>query len=334
MALPVSTPVAITSPLRSKRGALGPMNTKGPVSFPERAFPPLEETERHYWECVERGYGEMRSRRVVLTGLARNLGPLVTMTCDRLERTGSLFRDYRVVLFENDSADDTAEHLERWMGENRRVTLLRDRYEDPVFAATRSMHRAERMAHYRSRYHDHIRRKLSDFDDVLVVDTDLEGGWSHDGLANTFGQTAAWDVVGSNGMIFRREKLRWNQVAQYDAWAFRRADSDQELSSREVNQMAWSRGAPLVPVRSVFGGMAVYRMGAFLAGSYLPGDCEHVTFHRSLRAEGYGACFLNPSQIVLYGRHHRTADPYLRGSLRFLQRLGIATDSRIYPEEL
>src|SRR5690606_25877940 len=114
------------------------------------------------------------------------------------------------------------------------------------------------------------------------MDTDLVGGWCFEGLANTFGHLPNWDVVGSNGIIYRRDKWQWNKCFQYDAWAFRHRGEDRALTTREVNRMAWRRGEQLVPVNSVFGGLAVYRMEAFLSGQYSGDDCEHVTFHRSL----------------------------------------------------
>ena len=39
---------------------------------------------------------------------------------------------------------------------------------------------------------------------VIVLDTDIEGGFSLEGVANTYGQTN-WDFVGANGLILRRQ---------------------------------------------------------------------------------------------------------------------------------
>jgi hypothetical protein len=73
--------------------------------------------------------------------------------------------------------------------------------------------------------------------------------------------------------------------------------------------MTYLRGESLFPLTSCFGGLGVYRMKAFAAGEYDSGtDIEHVPFHRSMRQNGYGRVFLNPSQITLYGRRHRTYD--------------------------
>jgi hypothetical protein len=293
------------------------------VDFPEFRFPPEESDRDGYWRRVSRGRERMRGRRVLIAGLARNIEPLAATVCRRLEKLGSLFRDYRVVLFENDSSDRTAAVLQEWSRWNPRFQLLRAQFDDPVHPPTRCVQRVARMAHYRNQYHRHIVENYSDHDEVIVVDTDLAGGWSHEGLADTFGYHPDWDVVGSYGIIYRRERWCWNKYVHYDAWAFRRWGSDAPLSSREVNPLAWQRGQPLVRLNSCFGGLAVYRMEAFRVGRYAGGDCEHVTFHRRLRECGFDRCFLNPSQIAIYGRHHRTYDPPVRYAFHLLHGCGL-----------
>ena len=65
----------------------------------------------------------------------------------------------------------------------------------------------------------------------------------------------------------------------------------------------------MVPVTSCFGGLGIYRTEALLAGCYGARDCEHIDLHRSMREKGFTRTFLNPSQITLYGRKHRSLDP-------------------------
>lgn len=275
-----------------------------------------------YANYVQLGRKRMATRRVVIAGLARDIGYLARVTCQRIEELGAMFRDYRVVLFENDSRDQTRSILKAWSQKNRRFHLLTENCNDPVHPISRCLKRVERMAYYRNEYRQYTMENLSDFDDVVVVDTDLVGGWSHDGLANSYGHSG-YDAVGSYGIIYKRDKLRWNRFVHYDAWAFRHHGDDRPLITREVNEMAWNRGDPMVPVFSCFGGMGVYRMEAFLAGRYAGGDCEHVSFHRTLRDSGFERCFLNPSQICVYGRHHRSMDPALRAGFRMLHACGL-----------
>lgn len=280
-----------------------------PASFPESWFCPLPGGLSRYQRRVALGYHRMRKRRVFVVGLARNIQEILPRTMERIETLGSLFADYRVVIYENDSQDNTLDMLSDWSRENRRVTVLSEIRQDPINPPTRCVQRAQRMAYYRNQCHNHIQTHCSGLDNVIVADTDLWGGWSYDGVANTFGHDR-WDFVGAYGIIHRREGFRNNVVKHYDAWAFRPYGSYEPLSTASVNAMSWNRGASMLPTFSCFGGLGVYRLDAYLAGKYEGDDCEHVGLHRTMRDKGFGRIFLNPSQITLYGRKHRTLDPF------------------------
>ena len=62
--------------------------------------------------------------------------------------------------------------------------------------------------------------------------------------------------------------------------------------------------------------MGIYRMEAFRQGRYGATDCEHAVFHRTLIEAGCSRLFLNPSQIVIYGRRHRFGDKTAASLLR------------------
>jgi hypothetical protein len=166
------------------------------------------------------------------------------------------------------------------------------------------------MARYRNACLETVRSRYANYDHAIVVDTDLEVGWSDDGVANTFGHDG-WDFVGSNGLILRRCGLSMNTLLQYDAWAFRVDEKFTPLTTAEVNYMSWQRGESLVPVTCSFGGLGVFRMPAYLAGSYAGHDVDHVTHQQLARARGFTKVFLNPSQVTLYGRHRRNSDLWM-----------------------
>lgn len=281
------------------------------AAFPEHLFPPAEHLADAYHARVSIGRERMAAQRVVICGLVRDLAPLIPVLTARLEHLGRLFADFHVVLYENDSRDATRRLLQDWSDRQPRATLLTETRNDPVNPGTRCLARAARMARYRNRCHRHVAQEWPHFDSVIVADTDLAGGWSYDGIADTFGHDE-WDGVGTNGLIYRRSGLCPNALLQYDAWAFRPRGSDAPLDCRTVNHLRMHRGEPLLPVNSCFGGLAVYRMPAFLSGQYAGGDTEHMPFHRSLREAGFTKLFLNPSQIAVYGRHPRRLDPLVR----------------------
>lgn len=242
--------------------------------------------------CLD-GRRLMRRSRAVIGVLARDVSQHLPATIANIERAAAMFGDCRVVVFENDSCDDTREQLCSWRDRDSRVILLTQDLGKPKWGSIRDRRRTADLAWYRTQVQAHIANHCADFDYVLLVDADLQG-WSLDGLANTFGQQD-WDVVGANGLCL------WHGRPLFiDTWAMRTLHHPAHHDSKHVNLAVLPRGMPMQPVRSCFGGLAAYAMPAFLAGRYDGADCEHVTFHASLREAGHGRIFLNPSMIVLY----------------------------------
>ncbi len=277
------------------------------VIFPEELFPANSELRSDYRRLVTLGQTRMRQATAVICGLARDVSEILPMTIARIEKIGEIFGDYRVVIYENDSRDDTRSQLRAWAQRNHRVRVIVETIGDPVNPCARCLQRAARMANYRNRCLEVIREEFSDFDFALVLDTDLKGGWSYDGIANTFGHDN-WDFVGSNGIIFKRVGREMNVPIQYDAWAFRLDENLSALPTATVNVLRWQRGQPIVPVTSCFGGLGIYRMNAILSATYSGWDSEHVPLHQAMRKNGFNRMFINPSQIALYGRRHRSID--------------------------
>jgi hypothetical protein len=275
--------------------------------FPEHAFPPLPELAEEYYAACRRGYAVMAASRVAITGLARDVGQILPLTIRRIENLARCFADYRVVVFENDSRDDTKLILARWGRANRRVLITSENLADPVNPTTRCLDRAARMAFYRSRCQETVLDHCRRYDAAILIDFDVQGGFSIDGIASSFG-SPGWDFVGSNGLICRRAGLRMNSLRQYDTWALRFDAALTPLSTAAAGGMVYDRGAPLVPVTSCFGGLGIYAMDAYAAGQYGTDDLEHATFHRRLIGQDFSRLFLNPSQLVIYGRRHRFGD--------------------------
>lgn len=288
--------------------------------FPERAFPPVECHAADYAARCRRGYAEMAKRRVVITGLARNLAAVLSTTIARVQQLGRLFADHRVVVYENDSTDATKLLLQHWAASDPHVHVTLENHHDPRNPSTRCLARAERMARYRTRCQELVLDTGGQFDATLVLDLDVTGGFSLDGVANSFGHEG-WDFIGSNGLVFRRQGLAVNALRQYDMWALRFDAGMTSIPTALAGRHVYRRGEPLVPVTCCFGGLGIYQMEAFRQGRYSPSDCEHVTFHKSLIEAGHGRLFLNPSQILIYGRRNRFGDGAVRKLLATWSRL-------------
>ena len=268
--------------------------------FPEFAFTCDPAVHNEYAAGVDRGRERMRDASVVICGLCRDARLFLPRMAARIERLGSMFRDYRVVLFENDSVDATREFLVDWQSANPRVEVISESLGVHRYPQVRSLERAAWLAQCRNRYRDRIVARYADFDYAIVADMDLPGGWSFEGVAHTFGQDD-WDFVGSNGLLHRLGKSpEQSPFVHFDVWAFRPARGTAARKLVNHHELHLRRGEPLLPVESCFGGLGVYRMQCMRAAEYGGGDCEHVVFHERLRRAGFDRLFLNPSQIVLY----------------------------------
>ena len=102
-----------------------------------------------------------------------------------------------------------------------------------------------------------------------------------------------------------------------------------------MNEIRFERGQEFVPVRSCFGGLGIYTTQAYQRGRYEGDDIEHVGFHRSLFRQGIDRFFLNPSQLVVYGRKHRKMDKVVAGFMGTLGTLGVVSnDDWRFPKQI
>jgi hypothetical protein len=270
------------------------------ADFPEEIFPCRSEARDSYSAQVEHGRNVMSQRSVVFCGLCRDTRHYLPRTAARIERLGAMFGDYRVVLYENDSVDSTRKFLFDWRALNSRVEVTCETLGIRKFPQNRSLDRAAWMARIRNRCRERVVNDYANFDHVIVLDMDLPGGWSYDGIAHTF-SCDDWDFVGSYSLLQRLGgKPGEPPFDHFDVWAFRPAHGTAARRLVDHTKLQLDRGDPLLPVESCFGGLGVYRMACMQAGEYDGGDCEHVVFHRRLRSLGFDRQFLNPNQIVIY----------------------------------
>lgn len=268
------------------------------AAFPEEAFPCQPERAEEYAATVARGRRRMRSASATICGIGRDVADGLDHLIARVERLGGMFGTYHAVFYENDSEDATAERLRSWSRANPAVVIITERPGHCRTGGGRERDRTVRLAEYRNRCRSEVLARFAGDEFVIVVDMDLGGGWSYDGIAHTFGHDD-WDFVGSNGLVPSPHGVG-DGLLYYDTWAYRGADLEPPQAQGAVARLPWRRGDPLQAVGSCFGGLGVYRMECLKAAAYGGDDCEHVVFHRDLRSLGFDRMYLNPSQIVLY----------------------------------
>lgn len=269
------------------------------AAFPEAWYPCRASNPKAYFERISSGYQNMEQQTVIFCGLARDTMHSLPVMMKRIERLGSKFKDYKVIIFENDSIDGTHEMLLYWQRINPKVEILTEKLNAPKWKSVRDLKRIEQLAAYRNRYLDHIRSKSYSFDYLIVLDLDIPLGFSYDGIAHSFSYQN-WDVMGSNGILVPPYGDPPPIPMFYDAFAFR-PKTGKSMSFKEINALKFQRGEAPVPVESSFSGLAIYKSTGIHAGAkYGAEDCEHVVLHQWLHKNGFSKQFLNPNQLVLY----------------------------------
>lgn len=260
---------------------------------PDLMLPPDAEFADAYRENVEYGRMVAAKRSAVFVAICRNAMPFLPRTLALVEETASMFGWWSAYIYENDSTDGTQEALLGWQnGWQRNVSLHMN--GRPHLNGTIEQVRTEALAEYRAACQSWVTR-CRPVDYVIVFDTDPWGGWSVDGVATSIAimeRDESWYALASYSWCETQQKV----PIHYDAFAAR-------LNHWGRRGQDWFHlwhppvGGPPVEFRSAFGQLAVYDAERYLMGTYEGHDCEHVTFHRSIkdRIKSRARLGLNPS---------------------------------------
>lgn len=275
-------------------------------------------------EQAEAGFRAMARHRATVCGLARNCARRLPALLAKLDRMASLFGECRFIVIENDSVDQTGTLLKDWAHDDPRVELVQLclLHSPDSGAAGRgvrrgeesfSIERIERMSYLRNGYIERLGTLHGD-DIVMVVDFDIHG-FSIEGIAHTLGSGVEWDCVAANCLRFSprhpfHRHVYWDTYAYEPENGFPGGALDRSsMLKAQVSLPVLLRKEALLPVRSAFGGLALYRAEAIRGRRYStePNEdslvnvlSEHIGLHRDMAAAGHSAIFINRRQTVVY----------------------------------
>ena len=227
------------------------------------------------------------NKRVVFGGITRNSASYIETALMRVRELGSLFQKYHIVVYENDSMDNTVSLLKK-----TRVNYISEQYGYKEYnSRDPNPTSLDRMAHYRNQ----LKKSLDkyDVDYIIILDFDVQH-ISWDGFFYSFSHE--FDACFARGLCVRE-----NQSNYYDYFAHREVGCiDDGINQECVKKYGESKNTSLIPVDSAFGGIAIYKKEVYMAGTYEGGQCEHVPFHKSLKARGFNQLFINPLLVTLH----------------------------------
>jgi hypothetical protein len=265
-------------------------------------FPIDDEFIDSYKQKIGEGISFIQDKNICITGLARNIEPVLQNSLNHLSSICGLFNNCNVVIFENDSSDNTKNILQSWQQSNYYLISQNLKATHPT-GSSKSLLRTTALANYRNICKnyivDNIKTKL---DYIIVIDLDFRG-IDINGILNSFGWISSSNIDGIVGIAYMLLKDPFDKITilNYDSWAFRHTwwDDHQE-------QMPWFEkwcpfiGSQPIKVNSAFGGIGIYSADPYLSCNYDGYDCEHVCFHKNLynKYPNFNLS-LNPSQLFI-----------------------------------
>lgn len=266
-----------------------------------------------FQEKVKEGLNVMKTKTVVICALARNIEKTFPKCMQKIESLGTDFKDYRILIFENDSSDKTREKLKQW--NNPKVLILdcpehKECKLNMAHPKTTSKDanmndRMVKMAGLRNRYLDYVKEHFRDYDLAIVYDLDSRGGIYLDGFRSVFADEKKWNAVAARGtkpLLFFFGEVNF----LYDAIAFVEKDklpikTKSEIVKHLLNYQKLLNKSKiddeLVSVESAFNGLCIYKMNSFLNSKYDSKTiCEHVDFHKPI-----DKIFVSPALVLNNG---------------------------------
>jgi hypothetical protein len=244
----------------------------------------------------------LKSINVIFCSTVRNIESYVVNGLKNIDLCGQKFNDYAVIIYENDSKDNTRNLLI-----NNKKNNYYYIFEDNVTEPRRTM----RISNGRNKILDKIKEinKGNYYQYMVMLDLDdvNESGAFINSIETCFNYNN-WDVLTGNqsDVYYDLWALRKNGDMEYDCWK-----KLKELPYSPDNEYAyvWSKQKvylqnQLLPVDSAFGGIAIYKLASIsdtcrYIGEYDDGEelCEHVEFNKCIKNNG-GKIYINTNFLT------------------------------------
>ncbi len=280
---------------------------------PDTFYVPENLRSSHNQKIVS-GTKYAKQKRVIIAALVRDVAERLPEIKVKAERMGRLFKDYRILIVENDSSDGTREKLLKWAAVNPKVTILGcgynvDKCSVPNAPKTEGHHvdrtRIEKMVKLRNIYLDEIKKNYRNYDYSIFWDLDMVSSVYLDGVMNTMGwfsENPSIDAICAYGFY------RWGHLTLfYDTFALQHKNEPFHIDMKTVHDVRkglweakYDLGEDLVEVDSCFSGFTIYQISSLLPDNVVydmsgPNnlECEHSRLHMKLK----GKKMLNPSMM-------------------------------------
>jgi hypothetical protein len=270
-------------------------------------------------ETLDKGRKKLSESTIIVCAIVRDCGKNLQRNILTIDKICSIAKAYHVIVFENDSVDNTKQVLLKWAESRKNIHISLNDFNSKTIPSQNaivnrffSKVRIEKMAKYRNYYLEYIETNKIEADYVIVVDLDVFKIYS-DGILSSFGIEQDWDCITANGYIYSPSVMYRKRY--YDAYALIECGMEDmpqtEVKVKDV-QYQWTflkQGQPLIRVASAFGGLAIYKKEAITGCRYGVIDnmderiecrTEHFYLYQQMKKNGYDKIYINPAMYIRY----------------------------------
>jgi hypothetical protein len=268
----------------------------------------------------------MNKYKTIICGCTKNSSSYIYQQLLKLVKIGELFAKYHIIIYENDSNDNTCEILEKFKSEQSYFTFIHETDVVKKYIKYRNIdNRVQILSHGRNQILNEINQKYKTYDFMIMIDLDnVLDKFKTESISNIFKYDInSWDVLTANCV---------NKY--YDIWALRissniwKPEIHGRIWHKPINHDCWNEivdnihpkncvknyqkiipiNNQLIETDSSFGGLGIYKISKIqnckydsiyynTHFNYIHGQCEHVGFHKDIKNNN-GKIFICPSLLV------------------------------------
>lgn len=262
----------------------------------------------------------LKDQSIIICSIVRDAEEGLRKNIPVIRSLVSLFKDYRIVVFENDSKDDTKKLLSTWEKDDKQhVKVFMDNLSsEKTIPSSRTVNcnpffsrkRISKMVSLRNQYLEVIDQEGWSADYLMVVDLDV-ASLDLDSILSSFNSNVDWDAVTAFGYSLSPRLTR----RYHDTYALTEYGDDKNPQTEEKIKLLADKYGKLskadewVRVYSAFGGLAIYKYEAIKGLRYKLIDnddnrvevrCEHFSICQQMEKRGYGKIYINPKMTLKY----------------------------------
>ena len=256
------------------------------------------------------------NKTIIVCSIVRNAAHGLKKNIPVINRICSHFKDYIIIIYENDSTDSTKDLLSAWAKElSSNVYVDMKNFDNQPSIPTIqngvnpffSRKRITKMAFLRNQYMTFIQSSPINYDYVMVVDLDV-AKIDEKAVLSSFNTDIPWDAVTAFGYsIGPNLRRRYHDTYALTLLGEENEPQTESKIKEHANSMMkinnWFR------VFSAFGGLAIYKFEAIKDLKYqvYPNNddrvevkCEHYSIYKQMKANGYDNVYINPDMVLKY----------------------------------